>query len=137
MFTDSELSGISLPLWWENQAVFLDSVSYIGSCASHIAFRTDSINNSAGYMFIGIVNIGGDPIPPCDSLLCSLWFTAETWASEQSIQIDSGQIGPTVAFKFSAPGGGWAPAYTQGLIEIVECESPEITSWFCSEEVVA
>ncbi|MBU1320493.1 MAG: hypothetical protein KKH67_15015 [candidate division Zixibacteria bacterium] len=126
MFNDETVEAISLGFWWNDPDVFLDSVSWIGSNAIHISTRPIGIDNVNFSVLIGVIKIFEAPIQPGDSLLATLWFTADGGAVDQIILIDSGFVPPAGTWKFNIGGGAasFGPQYIEGKIIIGDPQPP-------------
>jgi len=126
VFNDDSLEGVSLGFYWNDPDVILDSLSWIGSSASHITAKPYTIDQPNFNIVIGVIALFDQPISPGDSLLATLWFTAEPTAEDQVIYIDSGFVPPGGTFKLNnteSP-SGYIPEYLQGKIIIGEPQPP-------------
>ncbi len=128
MYNDETVEAVSLGFWWRDDDIELDSVSWIGSNASHIATKPVDIDNDSGSVLIGVIKIFESPIQPGDSLLATLWFTANPGAVDQIIPIDSGFVPPAGPFKFNIGSGGesFPPEYIEGSVIIGNPQPPPV-----------
>ncbi len=126
MYSDQLVQGVSAGFYWNDPDVFLDSVSWIGSNASHISAKYINIDQANFNVLLGIISVFEPPIQPGDSLMATMWFTADAGAEDQFIYIDSGFVPPAGAFKLNATDTevGYPPQYMQGRIIIGEPQPP-------------
>ncbi len=126
MFNDDPVEALSLGFWWDTPHLSCDSVSWIGSSASHISAKPVDINNSSHYVLIGVIKIFEQPIAAGDSLLATVWYTAQLTAPDTIITIDSGFVPPAGAFKVNIGQGydGYPPQYQEGTVVIGEPPPP-------------
>jgi hypothetical protein len=135
MFNDDPVEAVSLGFWWDTPHLFLDSISWIGSSAIHIATRLSDVDNVDYNVLIGVIKIFEPPIQPGDSLLATMWFTAQPTAPDTIITIDSGFVPPAGVFKINIGQGfeGYAPQYQEGSVTIGEPPPPPVFSLSSNE----
>ncbi len=126
MYNDDPVEAASLGFWWATPHLYCDSISWIGSSASHIYSRPIDIDNDAHYVLIGIIRIFELPIQPGDSLLATIWFTAQMLAPDTIITVDSGFVPPAGTFKISIGQGfqGYPPQFQEGTVIIGDPPPP-------------
>jgi hypothetical protein len=119
MCCDDAVQALSLGFYDYSSHLDFDSVSWIGSSASHIATKLANIDNDDNYVLIGIVKIFEDPIPAGDSLLATVWCTVKPTAPDMIVTIDSGFVPPAGVFKINiGEVEGYAPLYQEGTITV-------------------
>jgi len=128
MFNDEDVEAISLGFWWNDPDLYLDSISWINSNASHIATRPVDIDNVEQNVLVGVIKIFEPAIQPGDSLLCTMWFTADPAADDQIIDVDSGFIPPAGVWKFNIGNEyeSFRPQYIPGRVVIGDPQPPPV-----------
>ena len=128
MYNDDPVEAVSLGLWWDTPYLFCDSVSWVGSSASHISAQLVDIDNGIYNVLIGIIKIFEQPIQPGDSLLTTIWFTAQMSAPDTIITVDSGLVPPAGTFKINIGQGyaGYAPQFLEGTVIIGDPPPPPV-----------
>lgn len=119
MFNDQELCAGTYGFYYNSEDLSIDSVSWIGSSASHLTYRFAWIRNDTYLVALGFTKIYEDSgVVAGDSLLAKLWFTLRVGASVQIISIDSGFFPPA------------------GQFISVLCDAKEFTPQFRSGEII-
>lgn len=128
LFNDYPVEAASLGFWWDTERLTCDSVSWIGSSASHIAAKPVDIDNDAHNVLIGVIKIFEPPIVAGDSLLATIYFTAQPTAPDTIIVIDSGFVPPAGVFKINIGSGyeGYPPQYQEGTVVIGDPQPPPV-----------
>jgi hypothetical protein len=122
-----DLYGINLPLTWQPDLAFLDSLSFANSRLDHIMIRSTAaeIDNVANTVGIFAITTSEGPIVPGSGLLVTLYFTVDTLA-DAAIAIDTTTIPPDHQLTFENQSGTPVPTiFTPGSLTILcDCGVP-------------
>lgn len=118
-YNDEELAGLTMPLKWSSSAITLDSVSWVGSRASYVGFKTVTINNAARNVNIGAVIFFESYLQPGVGLGCKLYFDIPAGTPDQVVTIDSTFIAPAARDEFTLKtGSNFAVQINSGMLTI-------------------
>jgi hypothetical protein len=94
---DNLISGIQIPLYYDNALMVCDSVSFAGSRVEGADMLLSPIDSAEGTINIGVVPVESDLIPEGTGLLARLYFTA---LDAGFASIDTGFIAPASEYVF-------------------------------------
>ncbi len=94
---DNTISGIQIPLHFDNSLITCDSVSFAGSRVEYVDMLLAPIDNGAGTINIGVIPTNVDAVPVGSGLLATLYFEA---LNPGFADIDTGFIAPAGEYVF-------------------------------------
>jgi hypothetical protein len=119
---DNLISGIQIPLYYDNALMVCDSVSFAGSRVEGADMLLSPIDSAEGTINIGVVPTESDLIPEGTGLLARLYFTA---LDAGFASIDTGFIAPASEYvfvdEFVQP---FYPVFHSGGVDITEPVAP-------------
>jgi hypothetical protein len=124
---DQPLFGVSVPLTWNGEGVWADSVSFAGSRVEGTDILATSVDTSLREIRIGVIP-QADPVPAGTGLLCNVWFTVSGASPNQLVMIDTMTTStPAIALSYvDTSTTEFIPGFTEGHILVEGAEPPAL-----------
>jgi Carboxypeptidase regulatory-like domain/Viral BACON domain len=121
---DNLISGIQVPLYFDNTKMTCDSVSFAGSRVEGADLLLAPIDNAAGTINIGVVPTESALIPSGDGLMATMYFSA---IATGFAAIDTGFIDPASEYVFVDENvQPFYPVFDDGGVLIEDVSVPHI-----------
>ncbi len=94
------LSTINLPLMWDSDALYLDSVTFDGTRVEDVDIKVVAPNNDLQVVQIGIIPTYTPDVPPGRGMMARMHFSISTGITQAFVAIDTTRIEPSGGIKF-------------------------------------